>query len=216
MTDRTWITSCNSDMYHNKIYGRCLDSWANIQDKKILYSEDGFAHPLFENRSITFEKNFGKRVMRFYSKALAIFDGLKKCNTRYLIWLDSDVEITQPLDFFPTIKKPISSMFYPFAKNVQLSLIDIKHSYGVDTGIIIFDLETLDNNFADEYISYWKTNKLFEIYAPKDTWVLCDLTLKYDYQNLITEYKEYPVGANYFEFTDFKDYFIHHIGKNQK
>lgn len=214
--DITWITSCNENMYRNKIYGKCLDSWINLPGKKILFSEDNFQHPNFINKKLDYKKQFGKRVMRFYSKALSIYTSLCVCDTKFLVWLDSDIEVKKLLDFFPATTKSIASMFYPFPKNVADSLPVANHDFGADTGIIIFNFEKLKSNFKEEYIDYWNSEKIFNLEAPKDTWVLCDMLPNYDYENLIKEYREYPVGSNYFEFTDFKNYFIHYIGKNQK
>lgn len=219
MNDITWITSCNSKMYETQIYGKCLDSWINIPGKKVLYAEDTFSHKLFETRNLNHDQIFGKGAKRFYNKALSIYNGLNSCDTKFLVWLDSDIEILKSLDFFPDVEKSIATMFYPFPENIRKDLPkSVKHDFGADTGIVIFNLDKLEKNFKEDYIDYWRNpNKLYDLYAPKDTWVLCDLIYqKFEYENLIVDYKEYPIGSNYFEFTKFKDYFFHYIGKHQK
>jgi hypothetical protein len=222
MKNVTWITSVNQRMYENEIYGKCLQSWHLLPGEKILFSEDGFKlddfknfdlRPLIDN-SQYLKKRKSKQATRLYYKALAIYHSLKNFNNDFIVWLDSDIEILKELDIFPEIKSEYASMFYPFPENHKLE--KSTHDYGVDTGILIFNMNKLNRDFADNFINYWEKYQIENLEREKDTWVLCDMNKYHQWSNLMLEYKELPPGTNYFDFTIFKKYFYHYIGRGQK
>lgn len=218
----TWVTSLNSRLYNNQTYKKCIESWTNLTGNKILFSEDGFSLPSFTNKNLKeYSKNISnfskKRAWyRFYNKALATHIALKEADTRFVIWLDSDIEVLQPLEYNTPVEEGMASIFYPFTEEKIKSLKKSKHTYGADTGIMIFDKEYLNPNFADEYIDYWHKGKGLTLDSSKDAWVFCDMSTRYSYKNLMFENKLLPAGMNYFDYTMFKGTLYHYIGKNQK
>jgi hypothetical protein len=223
MNDIVWITSISKSLYENKIYGKCLDSWNLISQKKVLFSEEGLLLDGFEIIDIDqliedtgfFKKKRKSVVNRFYRKALSISWALKNIESRYIVWLDSDIEILKPLDIFPKFEKSYATIFYPW-DNDSLSTPNKFYANGVDTGIIIFDKEKLDKSFADEYINYWHEEKILNLEKEKDTYVIVDMATKYVPSNLMNEYLILPVASNYFDYTDFSGYFFHYLGKHNK
>lgn len=214
----TWVTSLNSKLYKNQTYKKCIDSWININGNKILFSEDGFSLSGFTNKNL---KDYSQDISsfskkrawyRFYNKALATYVALKETDTRFVIWLDSDIEVLQHLEYSTPIEEGMASIFYPFTDEKIKSLKKSKHTYGADTGMMIFDKEYLNPNFADEYINYWHKGNGLNLDSFKDAWVFCDMSTRYPCKNLMLEYKLLPPGTNYFEYTQFKGILIHYIG----
>jgi hypothetical protein len=223
MNDIVWFTSISRSLYENKIYGKCLDSWHLIPQRKILFSEGKLSLPGFETIDLDhmidttgfFKKKRKTVVNRFYRKALSIYWALKHVDARYVVWLDSDIEVLKALDVFPTFEYSYATIFYPW-NNESLANPDVFYSNGVDTGIMIFDKEKIDENFAEEYINYWHEEKILQLEKEKDTYVISDMAKKYTPSNLMKEYLILPSASNYFDYTDFKDYLFHYIGRHNK
>jgi hypothetical protein len=81
--------------------------------------------------------------------------------------------------------------------------------------MIIFNKNTLPDNFADEFIDYWHSERIYN-YRGKDTTVITDMVTNYQCLNLLDDYSLKPSGYNYFDQTIFKDYLEHHIGRGKK
>jgi hypothetical protein len=209
----TWITSCNTHLSTTEIYGRCLSTWHLLPGRKIIASEDRFVLPGFDCIDLSgYLDNIAHRPRqwrRFYHKAITIWHTLINCDTEYLIWLDSDVEIIDEISDF-TIQQSWATMFHPLWREVP------GWDKGVDTGMIIFNKSTLPKDFASAYIAYWHDDKILQLPASKDTWVVCDLEKTYPCENLIVDYKKSAPGTNWFQFSRFANSFIHHIGKANK
>ena len=214
------ITSCSRLLYHQQIYGKCLDTWHHLTYDKYLFSEDGLELTGFQSQDLAalynatgfFSKKRSSAVSRFYRKALSIFWALTNLNHDLIIWLDSDVEVLAPVQGMPVMNQAIASMFYPWPGQHD-NLIE---NGGIDTGMIWFDMHRLSNSFAQEYIDYWHSEKIHLLTKPKDTFVMMDLLSRYPMQNLMQQYVHLPSGSNYFDHTIFSGMLYHHIGRGQK
>jgi len=218
------ITSCNNTLFTTGVYGKSLLTWNKIPYKKVMFSEDLLLLESFETidlKKIINDTGFfssKKRkgvVRRFYFKAISIHWALKNINSRFIVWLDSDVDVLKELTVFPKFDGQFASLFYADSAEIEKTP-EFYHNGGLDTGMIIFDKEKLANEFADEYINYWHLETIFNLKKAKDAFVLKDLSTKYQASNLITNYKFIPSGSNYFSQTIFDEYLHHNIGRGNK
>lgn len=219
-----WITSASSELYKNPTYKKCLDSWEKIPYKKFLFSENKFSMNNFDILDLDkiiketgfFESAKRKGVVRrFYFKAVSIFWALKNLDFKFIVWLDADVEIIKPITVFPKFEHSNASLWFPLNEEFSKTPSNYLNG-GIDTGMIIFNKEIISTTFADDYINYWHSGKIYDLDKAKDTFVFKDLSKKYISSNLLTNYDFLPFGSNYFENTIFKGFLRHHIGRGNK
>lgn len=219
-----WFTSASRSLYQNNTYKKCLDSWNKIPYPKVLFGEENFSLNGFQNIDIdniirdtdffTSKKRKGV-IRRFYFKAVSIFWALKNLDYKFIVWLDADIEVLKIINVFPSFADPTASLWFSLNQDFSKNPKDFLNG-GIDTGMIIFNKELIPSSFADEYIDYWHSEKIYNLEKAKDTFVFKDLSKKYPSSNLLIDYKFLPFGSNYFENTIFKGYLHHHIGRGNK
>lgn len=219
-----WITSASERLYQNSVYKKCLDSWEKIPYTKILFGENNFTLEGFKNLNIddiidqTGFFKIAKRkgvIRRFYFKAVSTYWALKNLDFKFIVWLDSDIEVLKHINIFPQFDRATASLWFSLNEDFSKEPENFLNG-GIDTGMMIFNKDLLPNTFADDYIDYWHSGKIYDLQKAKDTFVFKDLSKKYPSSNLLNSYDFLPFGSNYFKNTVFNGYLHHHIGRGNK
>lgn len=215
----TWISTISELRY--PAYSRCINTWNKLPGRKIMFAEGKFSTipeiEMTDFESIVFEncrwrsKKRPNKATRFWFKAMTIYNSLKKKYSRYIIWIDADVMVLEtPILNLDLKDKPFAAMHFING--------GIEATPGIESGLMIFDTQHPDIDLlADEYISYWEEEKLFELRRPYDTCVIDEIAKKYSFLNLVPENtKKLIHGSNSFAYTDLDKYLLHYIGKKNK
>jgi hypothetical protein len=223
----TWVSTIDAGKY-NETYRYAIDTWNQLPGRKILFL-DGTAEVIPEVEVIDFwstvdkskskwltQAKPSKKAHRFWFKGHTLYHALKQKYSKYVIWIDADVFVKD------SIPKELLEI-----KNFPFAMMEFKHSLypeghllgrAVESGLQIFDTEHPDiDQITEDYYSYWENGTIFDLYKPYDGWVSTAISEKYNFLNLvnIAHDKRY-VGENTFLYTDFKDYLIHFLGKDNK
>lgn len=218
-SDITWVSTISQSRY--PAYSSCINTWDKLPGRKIMFTEGNFtpidAVEVVDFNDIIFDdckwlsKKRPNKATRFWFKGMTIYNALKKKYSRYVIWIDADVMVLE------TPKLNLDLQDRPFA---AMHFINggINATPGIESGLMIFDTEHPDiDSLAEEYISYWEEEKLFDLRRPYDTCVIDEIAKKYGFLNLVpANTKKLIPGSNSFEYTDLAKYLIHYIGKNNK
>lgn len=224
--DITWVSTISSEKYYES-YKDSIDTWSILPGRKILFL-DGIAEVIPEIEAIDFwstvdhnsskwlSKSRPKKANRFWFKGHTIYHALKEKYSKFVIWIDADVLVkkTPPLDLLDI-------------KDYVVAMMEFKHSLypeghllgkAIESGLQIFNTEHRDlDKLREEYYDYWESEKIFNLYRPFDGWVSTEISKKYNFLNLVDcEHEKRFVGENTFLYTEFKDYFIHFLGKHNK
>lgn len=165
---------------------------------------------VFENCKWLSKKRPNKAT-RFWFKAMTIYNALKEKYSRYIIWIDADVMVKEsPIMQIDLRDKPFAAMHFING--------GVNATPGIESGLMIFDTEHPDiDQLAEEYISFWEEEKLFELRRPYDTCVIDEIAEKYGFLNMVPpNTKKLIPGSNSFEYTELDKYLIHYIGKDNK
>lgn len=160
-------------------------------------------------------KNWMWDATRFCWKVYAMYEHSKICKSRYMIWIDSDVEFTNtlPYNFIDTIHP---AGYYS-------SFINRPDRY-TETGFLSFDTHhPYHQTFWEDMISYYTDLSIFNI---KNGWTDChvyDCARKkaedngIDFFDLIYEKHKKQKHINYdpWKYTPLIDFSIHHKDANE-
>lgn len=220
MSDQiTWVSTISSSRFPT--YKECIKSWSMLPGNKILYAEGEIKD--IENISVidffsTIKKDCSwirkkrpTKAHRFWFKGQTIYHALKQKYSRFIIWIDADVKaISSPI----LQNKHIQNYIFSAMEFENGGFDGIR---GIESGFMIFDThhERIDE-LAEEYISYWENETIFNLRRPYDTQVIDEIGKKFGFLNLVGPNTFKKIGENSFLYTDFSKNLIHFIGKENK
>lgn len=221
MDSCVWISSISDVRF--EIYRPAIETWGLLPGKKILFL-DGKQQTLNNIEVIDFWSKVDDRFQwpkeprptkahRFWFKAYSLYYSLTNFKDDYVIWIDADVYANHTFD-----KELLDIKDHLFSTMWFKSNIKEKPEYVAETGLQIFNMKHVDiKKYAEEYISYWETLKLYDLYRGYDGYVTGDLIPKYDFVNLVDKdhSSRFP-GQNTFEFTRFSKFLTHYLGIENK
>ena len=142
-------------------------------------------------------------AVRFCHPPFALIDSLDKIETRYLISIDSDVQIHKPIpiDFFPSLVREGVYVHY-------LSRHPVKH---MESGFIIWDTQHPSHKiWWDKYRELYEQGKIYELF---DGWTDCHA---FDYINTKVKTKTHHIArANHNQVwgeSPLREYMAHYKG----
>ena len=207
----TYITSFSKN-YYNKIARHTLHTWELIKGHKLFIVDD---YPAFRYKGAKiingdavyprdkyYRMTVGK-CQKFWRKGRAFMYAVETAQTRYVVWIDSDVKIFKPID----IEKLLPT-------DGELATVLVNDSKQIESGFVIIDTQHPDiKKFVFEYKDSWYNGTLKKLYKPWDGDVLLHVLKKYKFKNLRTVFIKKPQG---FEKTILEEYMHHYSGKSQK
>ena len=211
LSEITWITSFNS-VYFESVAKYNLPTWKFLEGNKLVMVEnmpsfkyDGItvidAAPAYPSEDIHWSIS-GKKH-KFWKKGKCFIWALRNINTRYLIWLDSDVKV------FST---PELSRFMPDER--QVGTIICGNLKQAESGFVIIDRHHPSMpQWLKQYEEAWYNGIVDTLHRPWDNDVLWYVLKNLPHKNLSKSVQKSPQG---FEDTDLLDYMYHYSGKRQK
>lgn len=210
--DITWITSFNQ-IYYDNVAQYNLPGWALLDGPKIAIVENmpGFkydgiqvidAAPAYPGKDDPHWSISGKKH-KFWKKGKCFLWAIRNLESRYIIWLDSDVKVNSTPDL---------SRFMP-AEGQVASIIcgDLKQA---ESGFVIIDTQhLLFDSWTEVYEQAWYNGIVDTLHKPWDNDVLWYAVKNLPHRNLSKSVRKHPQG---FEDTDLLDYMYHYSGKAQK
>jgi len=209
-----WVTSINQKIYKQYAH-EYLPTWKNLPGKKLCFLDEPIENFLsdFETHPTDVclkntkqpEKYFEvygtkRKPIKWYLKSRVTSYMLENVTADYLIWLDADVEVLQPMD----IEK--------FLPRTEL-LSTIYKPEGLDSGFVCFNTKHADyKQFVREYSDAWYNDMILESKHPGDAHILEILNKKYQYRNLFLG--KVIKGKAHVDFydTEVEPYLLHHVG----
>jgi hypothetical protein len=217
--ETVWVSTISESRYPT--YAPCINTWDKLPGRKIMFAEGSFspidAVEVVDFKDIVFDnckwlsKKRPNKATRFWFKAMTIYHALKEKYSRYIVWIDADVMVIEsPVLDVDLQGNPFAAMHFVNG--------GVGATPGIESGLMIFDTEHPEIDIlAEEYISFWEEEKLFDLRRPYDTCVIDEIAQKYGFLNLVPENtKKLVPGSNSFEYTELAKYLIHHIGKDNK
>jgi len=209
--DITYVSS-TSQSYYSTVGKFTIPSWKYLAGKKIVFFDDIVAS-LREYRIETrksqlptsdFYLNTKGKKEKFWRKGMCFYNAVQTCETKYLVWLDSDVLIHKQID----IKK-----FLPHLGELVTCICP--DGWHTETGFVIVDTEHSEcAEWISEYKSYWYNGKISRLRKPWDGAVFFDSIQNYNYRNLYARTSnQKPAG---FTDTPLLEYMTHFSGKQRK
>jgi hypothetical protein len=211
MDNITWVTSFNK-IYYENVAKYNLPGWKLLSGRKIALVDDmsDFKYqdikiidssPAYPKKDIYW--NITGKKHKFWKKGKCFIWALKNVDTRYLIWLDSDVKVN---------KTPDLSRFWP--KDGDVASIICGNLKQAESGFVIIDREhSLFKNWLTVYEEAWYNGIIDTLHRPWDNDVLWYAIKDLPHRNLSKSVQKSPQG---FEDTDLLDYMYHYSGKRQK
>jgi len=207
----TYVTS-TSQSYYQSVGVSTMPSWINLEGNKIAYFDDvtvplkvyGIESKLsFLPKDDDYCHASGKKA-KFWRKGMCFYNAVRRCNTKYLVWIDSDVVIHKKFNI---------EQFLPSDREIATCICP--DGWHTETGFVIVNTENhLTKRWISEYRNYWYNGKLSTLRRPWDGAVFYDSIQKYDYRNLYKrESDKKPAG---FTDTPLLEYMTHYSGKRRK
>lgn len=209
----TFVTGF-SKKYYDAIAIHTLGSWELLEGNK-LWVVDNF--PKFTTSQIVeiingdniyprdkfYGSNDGK-VKKFWKKGRSFLHALKNSNTKYVTWIDSDVQIKKKFNF---------DDFIPNEDEIASVLVN-ENEFQIESGFVIVNTEHKDFElFCNLYESAWYDGTLQTLYKPWDGDVLMYVLKKMPYRDLRNNNIKKPQG---FDHSILEEYMHHYSGKRQK
>lgn len=221
-----WITTL-SDQQLAGDYGRAVRTWHRLPGKKIILLEGkqttlDFAEVIDywsvidRDSSKWFNTVKSKKALRLSYKSYAIWWAIKNLNTDRLVFLDADVVVHDSFsEELTDIGNELwASMMFNHSSNPEFDQTGLI----VESGLQIFNMHHRDiQNYADVYIDYFESGKIYELFKPYDNIVSCRMIEHYPMLNLIDDLTvSRYIGEDTIKFTRFKDLMTHYISKGKK
>ena len=145
----------------------------------------------------------GTKKGKFWKKGRCFLWALRNFDTRYVIWLDSDVRVNSSPDL---------SRFAP--RQGEVASIICGNLKQAESGFVIVDREhPLFDSWTQVYEQAWYNGVVDTLHRPWDNDVLWYAVKDLPHRNLSKSVRKSPQG---FEDTDLLDYMFHYSGKRQK
>ena len=136
--------------------------------------------------------DFRFNVFRFAHKVYAILRSLQNINSRYLIWLDSDIKTHKkiPIDFFNCLINETTYMSY-----LGREKISIEHLSYSECGFLIFDTHhSIHKIFWENMIDMYSGGKLFKEKEWHDSYIFDQVRKKLEKKNNIKNFNICNLG----------------------
>lgn len=209
----TFVTGF-SKKYYDAIGIHTLKTWKLLEGNK-LWIVDNFPNfstsqsvkivegDTFYPKDKYYLSNDGK-VKKFWKKGKSFLYALKNCNTKYVTWIDSDVQIKKKFNL---------EDFVPDNEQIASVLINEKE-FQIESGFVVVNTEHKDfDKFCSLYESAWYDGTLQKLYRPWDGDVLMYVLKQIPYRDLRNNSVKKPQG---FDHSLLEDYMHHYSGKRQK
>jgi lipopolysaccharide biosynthesis glycosyltransferase len=230
-TPITWVTSL-SRSYYDEVANITLPSWKNLPGDVIFVWDDKPIDLSF-GKTVMFYKEIvspedpwitegmgGTKTDRFWKKSRVQIWATRKFKG-LVVWLDADITVNHPLTRTQAIQ-----MINP-GDNVWGTL-DIGNDHPqnvdfIDTGIVGFNTRHPSfQNFIRDYSLMWYTGEIFKLHQPYDHYAVQHLSQSWPVTTYCKKWNTWTVHQPDFpnrfamENSIFKDYFIHHLGIDNK
>lgn len=209
----TWVTSFGP-LYYESVARYNLATWQHLEGHKVAMVDDmpGFVYsgieiidaaPAYPGREDPHWAIGGTKKGKFWKKGRCFLWALRNFQTRYVIWLDSDVKVHA---------RPELARFEP--NEHQVASIICGNLKQAESGFVIVDrLHHLFDSWTQIYEQAWYNGIVDTLHRPWDNDVLWYAVKNLPHRNLSKSVKKSPQG---FEDTDLLDYMYHYSGKRQK
>jgi len=199
-----------------------MQSWHLIEGHKKLYLEGSCPTKLNDVEVLDYfdivpkdcqwiKQKQPKKANRFWFKAQTIYHAINEKPSRYVCWIDADVQALDNCVIDTNLEGYLFSA-------MQFLNSGFGAKIGIESGLMVFDTEhELIDKFSNEFISYWETGKVFELIRPYDALVMDEMASKYGFKNMTFDnsIKAYA-GEDSFKYTQYKGKLFHYIGKHNK
>ena len=211
--DCVWVTSFGRG-YYEAVARYNLPRWSLLEGRKVAMVDDwpDFAWPGIETQDSTpaypgrDDPHWalgGTKKGKFWKKGRCFLWALRNFNTRYVIWLDSDVRVNSTPDL---------SRFAP--REGEVASIICGNLKQAESGFVIVDRHhALFDSWTQIYEQAWYNGIVDTLHRPWDNDVLWYAVKDLPHRNLSKSVRKSPQG---FEDTDLLDYMFHYSGKRQK
>ncbi len=211
----TWVTSFGK-IYWEGVAQYNLPTWKYLKGRKIAIVDNNMrlddfpdievwdSEPAYpKNDKYLDKKEVGGKISKFWKKGKCFVHALRKVESRYVIWLDSDVKV---------FSEPDLSRFMP--EEGQLGSIICGNLIQAESGFVIIDRHHKDfESWLKSYEDGWYNGLIWTLHRPWDNDVLWATIKNLPHKNLSKSVKKSPQG---FEDTDLLDYMFHYSGKARK
>lgn len=139
------------------------------QDAVMVHSDPDRAKFLERNKGRDDPNDYRKQASRFCHKVFALkgaadfWKAAQGDKARYVIWMDADVLTTRPV----TVEEVAACLPKQGDAVSYLGRKDWPHS---ECGWLAFDLENKGAGLVDEWLEFYKTDKIFELEQWHDSW----------------------------------------------
>ena len=212
-----FITSVSKDYWYETAQ-YCIPNW-NLPGDLLIYIDypegeiDWLTDIKFNKRLLHVpclqgyeELDLTTKVRKFWGKASAQIHAVKnRLEDTRIIWLDADVEQIKPIpaDYFNS----------SFKHELALMRSNYVQKDCFETGLVIFNQEHEKLNVViKKYEKFWYES-LDKVNKPYDAYVLGAVATERRFTNLVDKYCD---NKDAFANSRFKDFFIHHINKENK
>jgi hypothetical protein len=211
--DYTWVTSFGPS-YYESVARYNLPGWSLLEGRKVAIVDDWLdftwpgietqdSSPAYPSISDPHWALGGTKKGKFWKKGRCFLWALRNFDTRYVIWLDSDVRINSTPDL---------SRFIP--REGEVASIICGNLKQAESGFVIVDRQhSLFESWTQVYEQAWYNGVVDTLHRPWDNDVLWYAVKDLPHRNLSKSVRKSPQG---FEDTDLLDYMFHYSGKRQK
>jgi hypothetical protein len=221
-----WISTISESLY-KKHYGDAIRTWYNLPGRKIMLFDGAFPSDIpfvelvdywkvIDKNNSWFSKKQSKKIVRLSYKAWVIHWAIKNVNCNRLVWIDADMGVHKPVpeDLVDNSDNLWSSLKFNRTAGAPLDT----NINAVETGLQIFNMNHPDiQKYADDYIDYYNSGKVYNLYRAYDNWVSSDIINYYPIDNLVLDPDVIrDVGDDTMLHTRFSGYMTHYLGKGTK
>ena len=145
------------------------DCWWEHQHQDTLWAEWRLSHQGRADEG----KTFAKTCLRFSHKVEAQIHYLRNSQSRYLIWLDADVEQIKPIP-------PEQWLLWLPPQGAACTYLGRSEMYP-ETGILIWDREhVMTESFCEQWEQLYLSDEVWQLEAWHDAWVWNWLSESYE------------------------------------
>lgn len=209
--DFTWVTSFGP-LYYENVAKYNIPGWSHLKGRKIALVDGNMNINLGDIEIIDSTPAYPKKDMywaiggkkhKFWIKGKCFIWALQNSNTRYVIWLDSDVKI---------LNEPNLEKYMP--RDGEVASIICGNLRQAESGFVLVDTHhELFDSWLKKYEEAWYNGIIDTLHRPWDNDVLWYAVKDLPHRNLSKSVKKAPQG---FEDTDLLDSFFHYSGKGRK
>lgn len=164
-------------------------------------------------------KSYKTNWKKFCFKSFAMYRASQIIKSNYLIWLDADIITTDKFQIDEMNRYIDPSKFCSYLnrdKHLKNNL-GMRHLLSSETGFIIFNLKhSYSTEFFDRFISYYKTDKIFDLYEVTDNFLLDKILKEMEIENKIKNIKMVDgTSENPLKHTSLGRFLFHRMGNKK-